>query len=939
MKKTAKRLGKDPGFDAVASAGRVGLGRVCLAQSEPQAADRWFGEVQRLWPTDWRGFYWSGCAAAHGGRFDQAEWCFTAAITRGAPQGRAHIQRAYVHARTGRDALALADLHSAAQQWPLTAAVREFAAVVALRAGQLPQADWHASALSTPVASAVRGAIAHRRGDARSALDEHEKALEGGLADPAILLQHGAAAYRVGDFDRAAVSWSRAPGGEGPAATARHARAVARLRAGDLTAAIPDLEAAAEQGFAVPLEAVRLHAAAAAIAAGETEEAALHLKAGAGERSAVFLGLLDFEAGETEAAAAAWRQSPGDPIARLGLALIALRAGEDASAELEGLMDSALPEAIWRAAYRAAGALHARGGDWESARDAFEASIAGISADIVAHDDAFGECLYRTGHFEDLLSRPENPWHIAALARLDPDADLPLGAGPAAREAAFGLRQAAYGAAAEGAWERAAKLLHRSDSGGEPGPATLVIDTVVSALGGRRRDALDRLAATERPAGARLAHTRALILLHGADDADLAERCIAAWAPLLEDEDYWDRWGRAAARRYGCAVPKRALEDMRGRLRRLIEDAALRAGATGSVDLMVREQAATALLAELGGLPIGGGVRISCGPMRIAELGLERRLSEFVLEHEFESTGDPLIQFSHIGLGLARASAEQPAEALKLALDTRCPDCRARHGGRARGGGDRPLLCDADCPEFDRRNPALAALPDKREELSDMAGALAADALLDLAMSAVAKRPMDVQEATTRWRHALAHAERNGERASVIEPMAATALGRAETLTRRRDLDGGIELLDAVLKLLRGDDRPHHDRIVTRLSYLYGQRGVQRANDGQDRSARRDLERAVALAPHQIAPRRNLGVMLQNGAAKRLNLDSTIPPSAADMLEAIDLLAGSSEQFQAGLRIQPNHPELRTRLAESQKLHSLISAILSGDVRRIRRSL
>ncbi|THV39838.1 hypothetical protein [Glycomyces buryatensis] len=933
LKQTAKRIGRDPAVDAIASAARIGLGRVCLARAEPQAADRWFGETQQLWPADWGGYYWAGCAAAHGDQFARAEWYFAAAIARGAPNGRAHIQRAYVHAKLGHDSQALADLYAAAQQWPLTVAARELAAVLALRQGQLPQADWYASALTTPIGAAVRGAIAHRDGDARAVLAEHGKAIDGGLGDAAVLLQHGAAAYRLGDFDRGAESWSRVRGHEHLAASARYARALERLGDRDFGGALPDLEAAAGQGIEAPLEAARLHAAAAAIADGDTEAARLHLKAGAGERGAVLLGLLDFNEGEMEAAIEAWRGSANHPVVRLGLALLELRAGEDAEAELESLFDFELPEAIWRTALRARGALLARGGDWAGARDAFDASNSGVVRDTVATDDTFGECLYRTGNFDQLRHYPENPWYAAGVLRLDRDAEVPLGTGRAAREAAFVLRQAAYDAAAEGDWDRAAKLLGRSDAACEPTAATLVIDAVTSALGGRRQDALARLDARGRPSGARLAHTRALILLHGAghgESSGLAERCIAAWAPLLDDDGFWQKWVRSAETRYGRSVPAAALADMRGRLRRLIEDAAARGGAKDAADLLRRESDATALLSELGGLPIGGGVRISCGPMRIAELGLHRRLSEFVLDNEFATSGDPLLQFSAAGLVLARLNADQPAEALKLALDTRCPDCRGRRGGRARGGGDEPLICDLDCAEFDNRNPAFATLPDKHSELSELAAALASSALLDLAKAAIAKQPMDIADAKQRWRHAIAHADRNGERYSAIEPMTETALGRAETLSRRRKLDEPINLLEAVLPLLSSRDEPQRERVITRLSDLLGQRGVGKANDGKERSARKDLERAVELAPHQIGPRRNLGVVLQNTAAKRLNLDSTVRPSESALWEAVGLLDQSAEQFRAGLRIQPRHPEVTELLAESEKLHVLISTVLGG---------
>ncbi|RRR98655.1 hypothetical protein [Glycomyces terrestris] len=901
IRKSEKKTGDDPAFDDTNAAARIGQGRVQLARAQPQAADLRFSEVQQRWPDRWAGFYWSGCAAAHGGSYARAEWFFSAAIARGAPG--AHLQRAYTRVKLGQDARALEDLGEAAGRGPLDLPALELGALLALRTGQAPQAEWFAQAAATPLADAVRGVLAHRRGDTAAALAATGRALDAGLDDPVARLLHGASAYRTGDLDAAVASWTRVPGRGDLEARARYARALRRRDAGDFDGAAADFEAAAPYGYDAPVGELRLHAAAAAVAAADLDEARRHLYASAHPRARRFRGLLAFAAGDTDTAAAAL-EHPDDPLGRLGLALVLLARGERPETELKELCEPPAPQAVRRGASRALAALRAGDGDWDGACDAFEADPApGPAPD----DETYGEALYRAGRLDALAALTANPWRAPALLRTGADAEP--GTGRAGAEAARVLREAAYTAAADGDWELAAARNRKAAT--VLGTADALLDALIAAFGGDRAAAAAAVPGTD-PA-------RPLLLLHGlADtrDPDLAGPCIAAWAPLLADDDHWERRRADAARRYAAPVTTAAMDDARDRLRRLIEKAAADAGAADAPALLHRETAAADALAALGGLPPGDAAEpadpLVCGPLRLAELGLHDRFGAFTAGLDPLDRGVIEIHFSAAGTAAAALALGRPGEALRAALDLRCPDCRG-----ADPTGSEPHACDPDCARFAARNPAYAGRPEGRASLREHAAAFACEALLALAAAAVGRKDGGAETAAGHWREAARLARLAGEADGVAAATAATALGRGEALYRRKRYGEVVDLLESVVDLCGcGDDR---DRVETLLADALDQRGVQATRDGRTDDAVADFTRAVALAPHQVAARRNLGVTLMNEADKILT-----DPAHGDDTAALALAQRALDQFEALLRDRPHNGEYRRFRDSGAELKAMI---------------
>ncbi|MEU6860566.1 hypothetical protein AB0B28_17050 [Glycomyces sp. NPDC046736] len=933
LKRTAKHIGKSPELDAVASAAHLGLGRVELARGAPLAADRHFAEVQSTWPTDWRGYYWSGCAAARGLSYERADWYLSTAIAKGAPDGRAHLQRAYTRARLGLTERALADLAEAARRHRLPTTALELGATLALRAGRTDQAAWFAAAVDSPLTSAVTGAIAYAAGEHEAALEALTAARDGGFTDPEVLSMLGAAAYHLGRLDEAIEAWSTTD--PALAATARYARALKRLEAGDLTASIEDFEAAAEHGHTAPLDALRLRAGLADIEAGRLYEAVHHFRAADSAPAAICLGLLTYASGDTEGAIRHWDRAPDHPVARLGLA-VAAPDREDSGHQLRSLAEDA-PAPVRAAAARAIGIHYAGQGEWETVLDRYDP--------IDEADPVWGEALYRTGRRSTLLELDANPWRVPAAVADDPSAPAETDDPRARAETALLLRAAAYDdvATEDPDWDRIAATLHTGVS--RTGPADL-FDVLAAAFSGHRLAALDAFD-TARPTGTdaaspRDAHLRAVLILHALDgaDPDTARRCVGAWAQVLADDAYWRAWRRTAEERYGQNVTEAQIKSMHDRLRRLVERAAEQAGLHAAAAHLDRETGALALLRGYGGLPLEDGSTVACGPLRMAELGLSERFGKLVLECEaedFELAGLLIGAFSGVGLAVVELGNGQPAQALKTALDLRCDHCRAT-GADA---GFAAKVCADDCEHFDRVHPALAGREDGRDVLAVAASSVVCDAALELATAAVAKADGGIEEAAGHWRRAVEHAEDCGRVDDVEAAMSEAAIGRAETLLRRKRYGDAITLLDHVLDLMpdrarTGAAGPRRDRVVTLLVQILDQRGVTAVNEKRFAEGCADLERAVRLAPHQLPPRRNLGVALGNQAdvllAKAEN--GTGVPDLRGITALIELSIG---HLDTGLEHRPGNPELTRLREQAVGLHTAaynLAGIRAADLKR-----
>ncbi|GAA2786150.1 hypothetical protein [Saccharopolyspora taberi] len=469
------------------------------------------------------------------------------------------------------------------------------------------------------------------------------------------------------------------------------------------------------------------------------------------------------------------------------------------------------------------------------------------------------------------------------------------------RASAPAPRVAAFAAAEQGEWERAASLLHRGD--GEPE----LIDALVCGLGGYRSDGLERLGRLVRndPTDHRIGHVHAAMLLHAlsAEDAPEGaswEACIGAWMSLLHNENFTSGWRRDAERRYGRELDADTVTSLHANLRELIEKQLVEHGTGRDVLLLSREDEAARVLGELGGLPLpgAGGARLVCGPLRIAELGLERHFGEFVarLGDSDERLADLLRHFSLLGIAGAQLAAGRPAEAAELAMDLRCPSCRKR---------TPPGACEPGCPEFDRHNPAFAARADKHAALAEAGASLAVQALFEAARTEITKPGMNAAEAARCWREADRVAREFGRSDAVRRLVADTALGRAEACARKENWTDAVAVLDAALDVVGTGDADLRDRLTTRLAAMLTTRGVETFNKDQNaaRAAHDDLRRAVELSPHLLRSRLNLGLILRARAYDELR--------ERDVRQALHLLNEAIQQFELGLAGRPGHERLR----------------------------
>lgn len=466
------------------------------------------------------------------------------------------------------------------------------------------------------------------------------------------------------------------------------------------------------------------------------------------------------------------------------------------------------------------------------------------------------------------------------------------------REHALLHRVDVIAAARRGDWSMAADVLPDDVDG--PADDLVLLKAVACVLSGRRADAADHLtrAVALSPADHRINHAQAVLRLHTLSATEVRSPdwrgCIGAWVSVLHDEDFWTRWRGQAEPRCGCPVPEDTISAARTALYELVER---RLPSDDLALLLRRERAAAALLARVGGLPDPDPTRrpLVCGPLRIAELGLQQRLSDFL--RGLPATDDDIVallrQFSGIGLAVAQLAADRPEAAALAALDLRCPSC-ARAGGRIDPAMiSEPLLCEPGCLQFDYLNPAFSGYPDKYEELTRVSAALATETLLGIARGDITAATMDLADAKRCWRAAVTLAMRFNRREAALREIADDALGRALVLSKRDDHTGAIDVLDAALAAIPSKDATEHDRVTYKLAVLLNVRAVSVfEEDGEQALA--DLIRAVRYHPDLPLLRFNLGRLLNEMSYQALQAFNTV--------KAIRLLSDAVYQFDTGAK-------------------------------------
>ncbi|MET9265621.1 hypothetical protein [Amycolatopsis sp. NPDC004079] len=804
-----------------------------------------------------------------------AEKAFSAALGMLGEQGGEAGLAAAAHLGLGRVRLAgndirAADLNFDRVQRLLPAAPDGFywAGCTAARAASYPRAEWLLTAALERdpryrKAYARRAEVRLKLGRAESALADLLAAADDRAADDRTRLATAAVLVRLGKAERALAA---AAGIEGGAAAA--VCGLARWQLGETEAAAAEFERAVAAGCRD--EAVLFYHGLACFRRGDAadgEAAWQPLRAEHGELAEAVeeTNLRDavrhLERGEEELAAARLRES-----GRRGhrcLAVLEFRAGQHESAVRRWRAEPADPVSRWGLAVNAMreGApaeaeLRELAGD-----ETVPARIRRLVADSL------------TGHQSDRKRTAARCAEgIAAARRRD--------------------------------WAAAAETLPEHSE--EVSADVALLKAVACAVSGRRAEAVAQLAAAAaaapRRAGSRIGHARAMLYLHtlsaaeGEPDVPGWRACIGATVALLHDAAFWTSWQTRASQRYRCPVPADAVRAARTALDELIEH---RVPSDELAVLLRRERAAAALLAEAGGLPGPAGPPLVCGPLWLAELGLERQLGEFV--RALAGTGYDAAalrrQFSALGLATALLAAGRSAAAARAALDVRCPSCAETGGESHPAMITEPLQCAPGCPEFDRRNPGFSAGPDKTGELSRAGAALAVRTLLDLARGAIARPVMDLADARRCWRAAVTLARRFDRRDAILREAADEALGRAKVLAERGDRGEAIAVLDAVAAAIPAKDAVEHGRVAAELAFLLNARGVGVFNDRPDScaAALADLRRAVALCPDLQLPRFNLGIVLRAAGVQAAR--------GFDYADGIRLLTEAVSHFEYGATV------------------------------------
>jgi hypothetical protein len=369
-------------------------------------------------------------------------------------------------------------------------------------------------------------------------------------------------------------------------------------------------------------------------------------------------------------------------------------------------------------------------------------------------------------------------------------------------------------------------------------------------------------------------------------------RVIANWAPVLDNDSYWDEWCKARSAIYAHPITQTQATAVREALRKRLvtELAAATLGTSADPPLETiyyLERLALAALKRARALAISDddASAPTFGPLLAEQLDLAVPLDRLfradgAIDRASRDPLSPLLEgvrsvapdeepsppaierhvricFSQLGPVLACVKRGDGLRALGVIAAVRCPECSARADGPE---AEWPAPCRTGCLLWARANPGYRGTPDGSELFRRNAVELRTAALLSAARQKLDAHPADVASTVAHLSAALGAAAKIGMADRLAQELEPTLRGWAQGLAQNQRQPDAIALLDGVKDLACGA------ACRIELARILNASGVEHANAGRFGPAVDDLRRVHELHPHNPVYRQNLARVLMRSA-------------------------------------------------------------------------
>jgi hypothetical protein len=370
---------------------------------------------------------------------------------------------------------------------------------------------------------------------------------------------------------------------------------------------------------------------------------------------------------------------------------------------------------------------------------------------------------------------------------------------------------------------------------------------------------------SETPTDTALAHELGRIYyqlaLQGPGDADIEPavdywtKVIANWAIVLEDDGYWQAWVGKRAQIYDTAISPETAQAACERLWQLLladlthfdEQAAPRLPYHDSLAIRMQlettalrllKQFATSSAADSPVVPL-------CGPLLLRQLDQEQALGQFVavqvqrhgvsdnflpmlhsllgeLNEEELSPSDRLGQlmlcYSQLGGALIYVQQGQSAAAVEFLRHVQCEACSPLSARATSADGKRAIeICQADCAQFARNNPAYSQMPDGWNRLRADMFNLAIEVCILGARDLLREDEPDYAEVRSLWDNALTLAWYDERKHQVRQQITDSVLVQVSALEKARKWQQAAEVLEAAAEVAEAEQLT--GRRIKMLSY------------------------------------------------------------------------------------------------------------------------